>query len=153
MKFIFNEKSSRYFLEFGRKKKVDSILIEINDELIAPNEEVDIKNGQYDVNVRVIYTDQTFETIKNQRLVTNGKDILVKLDMMSFFHRLVNAIVNIRFGYILFAALIASLFAPELGIILATGSAMVVFYSGNDFVYKRLGFDKTFRAKFRKKII
>lgn len=153
MKFIFNEKSSRYFFEFGRRKKVDSILIEINDELFPPNEDVDIKDGQYEVNVRVIYTDQRFETIKNQRLVVNGKDILVKLDMMSFFHRLVNAIINIRFLYIIVAALIATLFAPELGIILATGSAMVVFYSGNDFVYNRLGFDKTFRAKFKKRII
>lgn len=133
-------------------KEVGKIEIIINGQTLLPNEEIQITPGNYKADINVIYVDGTRETIKDQEALIDGKDKKVILDMISFKARLINTFVDKK---LLIAMLIIivivggiSNIATELGNagIFAGVIALAVVSRGNDYYYKKYGFDETFRA-------
>lgn len=148
MKFKFNKKSGARFFEAGRLKKVEGIQILINESTYNVNEEILIQNGEYLADVKVNYSDGLNETIKSQPLTINGKNKKVILDMMSYKHRLLNIFINVKLLIAAIIVIIATLIFGDVGIY-TSPIAIFVVAMGNDFYYKRDGFDNTFRAVFK----
>lgn len=148
MKFKFNNKSGARLFERGRLKKISDIEIIVDGIGYKPNAEIQLVNGDYLADVKVIYSDGSSEVIKKQQLKVDGKDKKVVLDMKSYKKSLLNNLLSIKMLIAFIIFVLATVIFGDIGIY----SLLIVVFvvsMGNDYYYKRDGFDKTFRAVFK----
>lgn len=148
MKFKFNNKSGARLFERGRQRKVERVEVEINNVVYQIGEDIKLDEGDYFADVKVYYIDGGIEVIKRQQITVDGKDKKVVLDMMSYKHSLLNNILSIKMLVAFIIFLVATMLFGDLGVYSLLIPIFVVSM-GNDFYYKRDGFDKTFRAVFK----